>query len=411
MKDQFREYYRPSKEEFEKLWEECLFVLDTNILLNFYRYSDKTNKDFFSILEKISDRLWIPYHVAYEYQKNRLSVISEKMEAYKELDKIMDNQSLIFKNAFKTAIQGKGFERHPVIEIKDINNKIDNCFSDIKKQIKENEGKHPDLIKNDSIRERISILLKDKIGQKFSDDKLQDIYKKGDERFGENIPPGFVDQNKKGYQRFGDLIIWFEIIEKANLVKKPIIFVVDDGKEDWWNIVRGKTTGPRPELLKEFYTEVNLQFYMYKSERFTSCAEKQLDLKFDSNTVKEIREVSQEKRDVTPQTDVSLVGPTPTKNSQELLSTLFHMNLYDKVQDSDYTYLINKRKEIKRSIIDNQVKLLQLQDKYERQKLTPGTIFGFYPLQIEISNLQGKIRELKSILVEIDDAIKNYYFI
>jgi len=399
----FREYYMPTNKEFKKLWNDCLFVLDTNILLNFYRYSEKTNVDFFSILDKISDRLWIPYQVAFEYQKNRIGVISDKMGAYKELDKIIDNQANNLKNAFKIAIQGKGFEKHPFIEIKEIENKIDKCFSEIKVQIKENEEKHPNLIKNDTIRERLSILLLDKIGQNFPEDRLKEIYKDGEKRYEEKIPPGFSDQDKKGNARYGDLIIWLEIIEKAKQKNQPVIFVVDDGKEDWWNIVRGKTIGPRPELMHEFFSEVKLQFYMYKSERFTSCAEKHLGLKFDSNTVKEIREVSKEKRNIPVDLAITTFSELLLKG---FLSKSGTLDNFDKINISDYKNLLSKKRMIEKSIVDTQIKMLDLQNELD-ESLIPGHFLpGEFSKTLEISKLKAKISHLKDVRDDINNLIQ-----
>jgi len=72
MRELFPSYYSLTKDDFNKLWLNCIFIFDTNILLNFYRYSEETCKDIFNnILVKIQDRLWIPHQVALEFQENR----------------------------------------------------------------------------------------------------------------------------------------------------------------------------------------------------------------------------------------------------------------------------------------------------------------------------------------------------
>ena len=43
MREKFRFYYQ--KPDFNKLWQECTFVFDTNILLNLYRYPKETSED------------------------------------------------------------------------------------------------------------------------------------------------------------------------------------------------------------------------------------------------------------------------------------------------------------------------------------------------------------------------------
>jgi len=41
MKSKFPEYFKLTKKEIQELWENALFTLDANILLNLYRYSDE----------------------------------------------------------------------------------------------------------------------------------------------------------------------------------------------------------------------------------------------------------------------------------------------------------------------------------------------------------------------------------
>ena len=43
-----------------------------------------------------------------------------------------------------------------------------------------------------------------------------------------------------------------------------------DQKEDWWNIIKGKTIGPRVELRREFMDETQQEFHMYSMHSFIS---------------------------------------------------------------------------------------------------------------------------------------------
>ena len=57
MKETFFEYYNPTKEEISAIWQECILVLDTNVLLNLYRYSFSTRDDILAQMRKFSDKL------------------------------------------------------------------------------------------------------------------------------------------------------------------------------------------------------------------------------------------------------------------------------------------------------------------------------------------------------------------
>jgi hypothetical protein len=67
MRSLFSGYYRPSNAEFHQIWQDGLFVFDTNILLNVYRYTANARDRFFDILDGLEDQLWLPYHVALEF--------------------------------------------------------------------------------------------------------------------------------------------------------------------------------------------------------------------------------------------------------------------------------------------------------------------------------------------------------
>ena len=61
---------------------------------------------------------------------------------------------------------------------------------------------------------------------------------------------------------YGDLILWFQIIDYAKEKKCPIIFVTNDVKEDWWQQEKDDKTKdtPRHELLYEFKDKTSQNF-------------------------------------------------------------------------------------------------------------------------------------------------------
>ncbi len=67
MRTLFPGHYRPPDDEFADIWKNCTFIFDTNILFNFYRYTDSTREQMFSTMTRVQDRIWLPYHVAHEY--------------------------------------------------------------------------------------------------------------------------------------------------------------------------------------------------------------------------------------------------------------------------------------------------------------------------------------------------------
>ena len=289
MRDKFSEYYKLSDAELKEHWEKDTFSFDANVLLNLYRYTPKTRDAFFDLLEKIKDRIWISYQAAFEYQKNRLVVINAQIEAYKEIRKTLENKK------GEIEAQLNKFKKHPYLQTNELKTQIDSAFKSISKDLDNLEKKHPDYLTKDPIWERLTELLNSKIGDDFSQENLEKIYKEGKKRYEERTPPGYEDLAKKKNEGnrslYGDILVWKQVIEKAKLTNESIILITDDLKEDWWYKFKGKTISPRPELIKEFRQETKKRINIYQADKFLELANKNLNQTTAPEAIEEVREV------------------------------------------------------------------------------------------------------------------------
>jgi hypothetical protein len=94
---------------------------------------------------------------------------------------------------------------------------------------------------------------------------------------------------EKTDNKYGDFIIWNEMIDLAISKKLPIIFVTDDIKEDWWKKSKNFIISPRPELIKEFESKSTQYFYMYSMERFLEYYNSFISSVVDSIALDEIK--------------------------------------------------------------------------------------------------------------------------
>src|SRR3954452_1068066 len=94
MRDGFPDYYRPTNEDFERLWAEGVFVFDANVLLNLYRYDEGTRADFFKVVEALAGRIWVPHQAEMEYERNRLTVIVEQQKQFADVRKAVHSRRL-----------------------------------------------------------------------------------------------------------------------------------------------------------------------------------------------------------------------------------------------------------------------------------------------------------------------------
>lgn len=289
MRNLFRGYYKPTSEELVEIWQNCIFSFDANVLLHIYCYTPETRGRFFEIFRQLKERIWIPHQVAYEYQKNRVYVIANHLKAYEGIERILTQN-------FQTlrADMLKSYKRHPFIKVEQILANVEIVIEEIKSQLKVAQSHHPNYLEYDEPREILSNLLDGKVGQPYSEEELEKIYQKAEKRFNYKQPPGYKDADKPIPRSYGDVVLWFQLIDYAKVQQKPLIFVTDDNKEDWWLKYDGEPLEPRPDLIQEILSEVgreSFQFYMYRSDQFLDYAENFLGLAGQPEAVAEAREI------------------------------------------------------------------------------------------------------------------------
>jgi len=284
MKNLFPEYYQPTEEEFKNLWEESIFSFDANILLHVYRFTPQTRQKFLEILTKLKDRVWLSHQVAYEYQRNRVEVIIGQLNAY---DKVISDLDKSFKIEEITSSLSK-YKRHSYIDTKFIKDTLSKAIEVIKVKLKESKDLHPsDLLINDPHRDVLDNIFDGKIGAAYDEKELKDKYKLASERFKMKIPPGFKNIDKPEPERYGDVVLWFQLIDYAVKEKKSIIFITDENQEDWWLDISGKRISSRPELIKEFTEKTGQRIHIYSSDKFIQYASDFLEPKLDQAIVEE----------------------------------------------------------------------------------------------------------------------------
>jgi PIN like domain len=216
MKTLFPGYYTPSKEDFDNLWQECIFSFDANSLLNIYRYSLETQMSFLDILERLKERIWIPHQVALEFSKNRTNVIEGQLKVYDEISQQLDAEFERLKAQLAV------FKRHRSINIESVLESARAGINSAKDSLKADKQKHPDLSSSDPLGDKVGDLFEgSKIGVPFDSERLLKIYEDADVRYRLQIPPGYKDAKDKGYpDKYGDLVIWYELIEYGKLHQK-----------------------------------------------------------------------------------------------------------------------------------------------------------------------------------------------
>lgn len=308
MKSELFEYYPPTEDELKALWKDGVLILDTNVLLSLYRLPDSSREEFLKVLEGLKDRIWVPYHVTLEYQRSRLNVIHNERKITEDV--LADSVQLF------EAIQKKVLSRE--LDRRGLGIDADGLLKDLKKSsdqlVEAMESAHKsqlDVATSDPIRDRLDALLEKKVGPGPSSQvELDALCANGDQRYDLRIPPGYLDSDKDKnpseanfhhnglsyVRKFGDLILWRQIVEHAKSAKlKRAIFVTSDAKDDWWWREKGKTIGPRPELRKEIRSIAGVEtFWMYTSEKFLENAKTFAEATVSEEAVSDVQYVTRD---------------------------------------------------------------------------------------------------------------------
>lgn len=310
-KDNIKPYIIDAEKE-QRLWDKAVFVFDSSALLDFYFLPKKTREKIYEeIFSNLADRLWLPFHVEYEFLKNREGVIpkpvKEKYEPLKERITAIRNSLAkeIKKRVDDISRETIKDDKHPHIEqteIEKIKTEIEKFETEVKsfeenilKRISTTEKEILEMKSNDDILKALENSFS--VGREFTYNEIIAITKEGEHRYKFKIPPGYGDlqqKEKKGTQIFGDLIIWKQILEFSKEKKLPIIFITNDIKkdDDWCYLDKSATEdrilAPREELIKEIKDHSNVEFWMYNLPQFLYKANKYLEAKFSPQTIQNI---------------------------------------------------------------------------------------------------------------------------
>ena len=277
MEELFPEFYVEQLDFADfKLENKNLVVLDTNILSDILGLPTDLAEKYLDTIDMIKDHSFIPSIVGFEYHFNKQSIkvsteIQKKSYA-NSITKAMQDTIENFKDKHGNDLLGflrnkdqKKEVRDSVLEIvrvAEIEREINKIFD--RKYTKDvNE-----------LQNRLRLIINDSVAEKLTQEWINAVQKKGEERYKLQIPPG-VDDSKKDndrnpnriyagltYERkYGDYILWEELLHKisrdgASLGKK-VIFVTNDGvsdkKVDLLYKQSGRTIGPRIELMTELW--------------------------------------------------------------------------------------------------------------------------------------------------------------
>lgn len=227
----------------ETIKNDCIIVLDTNVLLLPYDTGKSSLDQISKIYKKLIEekRLVVPGQVVREFAKNRGRKVSE---LFQQISRKRNNLSI--RN-----------DTYPLLEsLKEYQEtvKFEEEIIEVLNKYRKSIGKLIDKISDWQWNDPVSELYRELFSKDVVFDPIlnyEEISKDLLRRNEQKIPPGYKDAEKND-SGVGDLIIWNTILKVAEEKNKNLIFVSGDEKADWQIRSENQPLYPRYELVDEY---------------------------------------------------------------------------------------------------------------------------------------------------------------
>ena len=289
MKNVFEWYLNPSEQELKSIWDSGILTVDTNVLLDLYRYHDNTRNSLIESLKNFKGEKWLSHQAATEFFRNRTKVIVSSEKSFT----LAKNDTEKLRSSLDHAVsQLKGNRIIPSGLADELDSQVKKTIQEIESQIDEIKNQHPNFLKEDPILDKLLAIFDGAIGEDFTSQEKEAAEQEANRRKNNKIPPGYLDVEKDADRPYGDYFLWRQVLKQAKDKGKPIILVTSERKEDWWERQSGKTIGPRTELLKEAKQASGQRVLIYQTEKFLEHALKHFKKPVNESAIEEIRAVS-----------------------------------------------------------------------------------------------------------------------
>lgn len=320
MLHQYRAWIKPgsgySSEERKAFFTEGMIVLDTNVLLDLYRYTPGARAELLTALRLVSSRLWLPYQVGIEFVRGRRNVIFDRLETLKRARTDIDRA---FNDAWRDIARARDQVKtllgtyaadeqgqtllDELITQPELLRLLDAWLQRLRDNViklREDQDIQLNDIKSgsDVILPQIAELFGDQIAPPPPASEIKERVRQAiNFRYPNQIPPGFSDQGKDTDLRAaGDFLLWEEVISYVREAETHdrILLVSRDIKEDWYEqAAPGLERRPWPSLLEEFRQRTGKDLLIVEISDFVAGIKEHLNADITPQTVREIERTAE----------------------------------------------------------------------------------------------------------------------
>lgn len=295
----FEHYATPTDDDYRRVMESGLVVLDANALLNLYRYTARARAELLNVVKKVAGQVWEPNQVIQEFWHGREAAIHGYDEAVSTFTKAMASSQAETVKAIGVLGNRVGLDEEQktelVRQIEVAYVRLSSSVADIVKTGRVASAAR-DTTTDPVIRE-LEPILRGRVGGPPDDASRDEAIAEAKRRSAAKEPPGYKDESKTKGHPAGDYLVWTQILEEAASRGSDLLFVTGDVKEDWWRKTNdGQIAGPRFELIDEFHNKVGRRLYMLKPATFLKKAAHLFSISVNEESISQAVQVDQENR-------------------------------------------------------------------------------------------------------------------
>ncbi|MFE5033554.1 PIN domain-containing protein [Streptomyces sp. NPDC056683] len=273
----------------EGILRESLIVLDTNVLLDLYRATPAARAEMLQAIEAAKGNLWVPHQVALEFHRNRIGAAKDQRDFYavtrRDIEGLKEQTLQKIGQFANRCALGKEVKGEMQGEMAAV---FENLIERIEAHRNDFEIKIPEVVSQDPILDRLSLLLDGKVGAPFSEEQMEEARKEGERRRSQSIPPGYKDAGKSD-NPLGDYFLWEQTLIEAKSRDIDVLLISNDEKEDWVEKRLNFALGPRVELVEEMRSRAGVELNIMTFPAFLEAAKKYLQTSVSVQTIDQAR--------------------------------------------------------------------------------------------------------------------------
>ncbi|MFF8483624.1 PIN domain-containing protein [Streptomyces antibioticus] len=306
--DGFSGYVTPKMEDWQNVLSNGMVVVDTNVLLNLYRYNQDARASLLDALEKFGAHLWVPNQVMVEFWRNRENALEDPEKQLQQSIAALRSDLEKTTSDLRSWINRVSLDRSNALKLEGIlGTAFDEVIGSMERVVDSSGlGMEHDTSK-DKVLSVLTELLKGKVGAPLDSAVHAKCIAVGKRRLEEQVPPGYKDKKKEARgddSEVGDYLVWFQVMQEAKSRSTDVLLVTGDTKEDWWRLRNRMTLGPRNELSEELLREAGVRLYMLKPDRLLVLARDFLKVAVSEDSVQNVEMVDAQSASDSPDESV-----------------------------------------------------------------------------------------------------------